>query len=554
MIILVKNLMNNFILILIMAFIISNLPLFKNIFLKDEYRKRDIIILTIIFGGFGIIGTYAGTEVNGAIANTRIVGVMAGGILFGPVVGILSGFIAGFHRLFIDIGGITSIPCTITTITAGFLSAYIYKKAGDNEKRIFGFAGGILIESLEMILILIMSKPYSSALAIVRSIYFPMSLANGLGIFLLIGLIQNYFKEKDIIAAKQAKLALEIANKTLPYFRDITADSNDKICEIIKDSTKAAAVSITDKHNILAHVGLGADHHIKGNRIINKATKKAIEDGAVIILNSPEEIGCPESLCPLKSAIVAPLKDGEEVIGALKIFYAKKNAVNFRTANLVIGLSQLISTQYELSKVNKLKDMAAKAELKALQAQINPHFLFNSFNTIISFLRYDPDKARELIINLSSYLRYNLDYSNSYVEIYRELEQVKTYLEIEKARFGENLNIIFNIAGNINIKVPSLIIQPIVENSVRHGISGTGTITVSAYQKENNEVYISVEDDGIGISEDIIEKVYNGNMKENKIGITNVNNRLKYLYGKGLIIERLDKGTRISFTVRDIGE
>ncbi|MDV3428631.1 MAG: sensor histidine kinase [Bacillota bacterium] len=554
MIILLKNLTDNFIFILVMAFIISNLPLFKNIFRKDEYRKRDIIILTILFGGFGIVGTYAGTEINGAIANTRIVGVMAGGILFGPVVGIFAGIIAGFHRLFIDFGGITSVPCTITTITAGFVSAYIYKKAVEDNKKFYGLIGGILVESLEMILILLLSKPYSSALSIVKSIYLPMSLTNGIGIFLLIVLIQNYFKEKDKIAAEQAKLALEIASKTLPYFRDITADSNDKICQIIKDSTGAAAVSITDKNTILSHVGLGSDHHIKGNSLMNEGTKKAIREGIVIALNSPEEIGCPEPLCPLKSAIIAPLKEGDEVIGALKIFYAKKNAVTFRTTNLVIGLSQLISTQYEISKVNKLKDMAAKAELKALQAQINPHFLFNAFNTIISFLRYDPNKARSLIINLTSYLRYNLDYSNSYVELSRELDQVKTYLEVEKARFGDNLNVIFNIAENIDMKVPSLIIQPIVENAIRHGIKGAGTIIVSAYPIENGEIYISVEDDGVGINEDIIEKVYKGIMKESKIGITNVNNRLKNLYGKGLNIERLKKGTKISFTVHAIRE
>lgn len=557
MIDLIKNLTNNFAYVIIMAFFISNIPLFKNVLQRDEYRRRDFIILIIIFGGFGIIGTYAGTEVNGAIANTRIVGVMAGGIIFGPYVGIFAGIIAGVHRLLIDINGITSIPCAITTILAGFLSGYIYKKASIENKKIYGLLGGILVESLEMILILIFSKPYSSALTIVKSIYLPMSFANGIGISILVAMIQSNFREKDEIAAKQAKLALEIASKTLPYFRDINSESLLKVCEIIKNSTGSGAVSITDKEFILAHAGLGSDHHVKGEKIKDESTKKVIFDGELIVLNKKYEINCDHPNCPLKSVIIVPLRDGNDVVGTLKLFYSKENRISFSNINLAKGLSSLISTQYEISKVSKLKELATKSEIKALQAQINPHFLFNSFNTIISFLRFDPNKARELIIDLSTYLRYNLDYSNSYVELYKELEQVKAYLQIEKARFGDKLEIIFNIEENIDILVPSLIIQPIVENSIKHGIlngRGSGKVEISIISLDEGKVYISVEDNGKGIDEETIDRIYNDKMKENKIGITNVNKRLKYIYGKGLNIERLDKGTKISFIIYDLKE
>lgn len=554
MIELLKSLINNFGYVVVMAFFISNLPIFKNILQKEEYRKKDLIILSAIFACFGIIGTYTGSEINGAIANTRIIGVMVGGILCGPFVGIFAGIIAGFHRLFIDLGGITSIPCAITTIIGGGISGYIYKKAKKEDKKIYGLIGGILVEGLEMILIVLLSRPYSSALAIVQSIFLPMSLANGVGISILIVLIQNNFREKEEIAARQAQLALEIANETLPYFRDVTSHSIEKICEIIKNSTGAAAVAITDKGKILAHVGLGSNHHIKGECFITSSTQEVISKGTVMALNYPSDIRCTNKNCPLKSAIIAPLKEGNEVIGTLKIYYKKENDVTFKATSLITGLSQLISTQLEISKVSKLKDLATKAEIKALQAQINPHFLFNSFNTIIYFLRFAPDKARELIINLATYLRHNLDYSNSFVELSRELEQVKAYLGIEKARFGDKLKIIFNIGEDIDIKVPSLIIQPIVENSIRHGIikgTGSGTVVITVCRLNSIEINISIEDDGIGIKTEIIEKIYNNSMKENKIGITNVNNRLKYIYGKGITIERLDKGTKISFIVHD---
>ncbi|WP_346869704.1 sensor histidine kinase [Clostridium sp. UBA5119] len=554
---LLRNLTNNLGYVILIAFFVSRLGSFKKIVQKDKFKKKDLIVLSIIFGAFGILGTYTGTEVNGAIANTRIIGVMTGGILCGPFVGTMAGIIAGVHRLLVDIGGITSIPCTITTIISGIVAGLIYSKSNEKNKWIYGLFGGLLIEILEMILILTMAHPFISALTIVKSIYFPMSFANAIGIAILILIIQKILKEKEEIAAKQAQIALEIANKTLPYFREMNENSLEQICGIIRESINADAVSITNKENILAHVGVGADHHIKGQKIITEATKKVIKGGKLLSLTNANQIECPNLNCSLKSAIIAPLKEGDEVIGTLKIYYCTDNAISFRNINLAVGLSQIISTQLEISKLGELKNMANKAEIKALQSQINPHFLFNALNTIISFIRFNPNKARELIINLSTYLRYNLDIGENHVDIYKELEQVKAYVEIEKARFGEKLHVAYNIEDDLDVKIPSLIIQPIVENSIKHGIlkgKGEGTVTIEVKKVSKDNIMITIEDDGIGISEDIIEKVYEDKMEENKIGISNVHNRLKYIYGEGLKIETLESGTRISFNVSKIRE
>ncbi len=548
------NLINNLGYVFTIAFIISNLSVFKKIIQKDEFRRFDLIVLSITFAIFGIIGTYSGTYVNGAIANTRIIGIMAGGILCGPFVGIVSGVIAGIHRFVFDIGGITTIPCVISTILAGFISAFIYKRGIRFEKWFYGLIGGIVVESIEMLLILLISKPYSSALYIVKSIYFPMSLTNALGICILILLIQKTFNEKDQIAAKQAQLALEIANKTLPYFRDINSDSLKNICSIIKDSTEATAVAITDRNTILAHIGLGSDHHICGEPILTTATEQVIKDGRMRILNSPKEIECSYENCQLKSALVVPLKEGEEVIGTLKLYYSKENGISYTNEKLAIGLSQLISTQLEISKVGKLKELATKAEIRALQAQINPHFLFNALNTIISFLRSDPSSARELIVNLSTYLRYNIEETSTFVDISKELLQVKAYVEIEKARFGDKLNVFYDIDEDIHIKVPSLIIQPLVENSIKHGIlkgSGYGNVKIEVKKHNLNDVKVTIEDDGIGIPQTFIDSLYSGTVKENKIGVSNVDSRLQYIYGTRLIIERLDIGTKVSFILHE---
>lgn len=554
MISLLQNLINNLIYVITTAFIISNLAVFKKIIQKDEFKKSDLVVLSITFAIFGIVGTYSGTYVNGAIANTRIIGIMAGGILCGPFVGIVSGIIAGFHRFLYDIGGITSIPCAISTVLAGLMSGYIYKRETKNKKWVYGLIGGIVIESIEMLLILLISKPYSSALYIVKSIYFPMSLTNAFGICILIFLIQKTFDEKEQLSAKQAQLALEIASKTLPYFREINNDSLKKICSIIKDSTGASAVSMTDKTTILAHEGLGADHHISGEPIRTTATKQVIKDGKMRIINTPKEIECSCESCRLKSAIIVPLYEREEVNGTLKLYYSKENGISFTNEKLAIGLSQLISTQLEISKVSKLKELAAKAEIKALQAQINPHFLFNALNTIVSLVRVDPDKARELIVNLSSFLRYNIEETSTLVDISKALLQVQAYVEIEKARFGDKLNVIYDIDENIQIKIPSLIIQPIVENSIKHGIlkgTGSGNVKITVKKLNSNSAKIIIEDDGVGIPQSYIDSIYAGTVRENKIGMSNVDLRLRHMYGKGLIIERLPKGTRISFVVND---
>lgn len=552
---LLKSLTNNLGYVILIAFIVSNLSTFRKTMQKDKFNRRELIILSLIFGAFGILGTYAGTEINGAVANTRLIGVMAGGILCGPVVGISAGFIAGIHRLFVGFGRLTAVPCTIATIASGVFSALIYKKSNKNNRWLYGLLGGIFMESIEMLLILIISKPFSQAVSIIENIYLPMGLTNGAGIAILIIIIQNIFDEKEEIAAKQAKLALEIANKTLPYFREINADSLQKICTIIKDSIGADAVSITDKEKILAHVGLGSDHHVTGGKLLTTATEKVIKEGNILSINHPSQINCKNHDCPLKSAVIAPLLEGDEVIGTLKIYYAREDAISFSNQNLALGLSQIISTQLEISKVGKLKELAAKAEIKALQAQINPHFLFNALNTIISFMRIDPNKARDLIINFSTYLRYNIEAGEKLVNIHRELEQVNAYVEIEKARFGEKLHVIYNIDDEIDIKIPSLVIQPLVENSIKHGIlegEGQGTVKITVKKIGHNNIIISVEDDGIGITEEVINMVYKGEMKENKIGLANVNNRIKYLYGKGLEIERLAKGTKMSFIVQNI--
>ncbi|MGF7048454.1 two-component system LytT family sensor kinase [Paenibacillus sp. DS2015] len=533
-------------LLLSCLFFLTLIPQFKEIFQKEIHNRQHLIILSAIFSLFAILGTYSGINVEGSLVNVRIIAVMSGGILFGPIVGISTGVLSGIHRYVIDIHGITSLPCLIASIVAGVVAGYIHIKISKKKQWIAGIIAGMLCEALTMILILIIADPHTLGVNIVSQIATPLILGE-ISVGLIVLLIQGVENEKDTLAAKQAKLALDIANKTLPYFRSINEQSLSKICEIIRDDIQADAVAITDKRNILAYVGLGSQLYNLGNEIISDATKETIRSGEITIRNNDENDKNPL----VKSLIIIPLKEKGEVTGSLKIYYHKAHKITYPLQTMAIGLSQIISTLMEVSRIEQVKEMANKAELKALQSQINPHFLFNALNAIISSIRINPDKARELIVNLSGYLRYNLELNDQFIDINKELQQVRDYVEIETARFGSRLQVSYDI-DDISVQIPSLIIQPLVENAIVHGIlksKGPGTVIIRV-KDEGQHVLISIEDSGAGIEEDMIYNIYHDQVPDHKIGLYNVHQRVKLTYGRGLIITRLTKGTKIHFYVQ----
>ena len=546
---LMSHLLNNLGYIIVIAFFFTKFDSAKNIFTRERYSKKDIFILSIFFSGLAIIGTYVGVDYKGSIANTRNIGVIVGGILAGPNVGIISGIIAGIHRLSIGTGQITTIPCSIATILGGYIAGYFYKKSNEKNRYMYGFLGGFLVENLSMFLIILMNTNKKLALEIVKDLYFPMILANAIGVSIVILIIEGIIEEKEILAGTQAKLALEIANKTLPYFRK--GESLDEVCKIILEYLKAKAVVLTDDKKIIASYFESNAFKINYSDIRSNLTKKVIETGEILIATKyTDNLDFKYFSDKIKSCIIAPLFQEKKVTGTLKIYFDKNEFITARKKYLIIGLSQLIATQLEISKIENFKTMARDAELKVLQAQINPHFLFNALNTTAFFVRTNPCKAREVIIDLSTYLRFNLENFSKLVPLKLELEQVKAYINIEKSRFNK-INSFYEIEENTeNIKIPSLTIQPLVENSIKHGIlkSRDGGNIYIKVKKIKKGCSIIIEDDGVGIEQKIIDNLDVPEI-EKSVGLKNVHNRIKLLYGKGLNITKLEKGTRITFDI-----
>ena len=523
-----------------------------NIIIKSKAKsKKDIVALSFFFSLLSISGTYIGLNFNGAILNTRNMGVVAGGLLGGPYVAAITGLIAGIHRAIVNLGRETAIPCAIATIIGGFLTAYVSRFAKNKDRMFFAFLLAFVVENLSMALILLIQKDKALAQSIVKNFYIPMVFMNSVGAAILILLVEDIIQKSELIAGNQAKLALEIANKTLPYFRN--TENLNEVCKIIANSLGARATVITDTKEIIA--GFSTDKSvINRSNIRSNNTREVLKTGEVMLVIKDDEDEIIEDffyISPhIKSCIILPLKEKNDVSGTLKIFFDTAEKITEKNRYLMIGLSHLISTQMEISKVENLISLLKYSELKALQSQINPHFLFNVLNTMTSLIRTNPEKAREVTIDLSNYLRYNLDNNLKSVELIKELNQIDTYIKIEKARFGDKLNIIYDVDESLyNFQIPSLIIQPLVENSIKHGIlkkrdNGFVKIIVKRIDKD---IEVAIEDDGVGIEQAVIDNL-DKKIEEN-IGLKNVHQRLKLLYGEGLNITKLEQGTRIKFKI-----
>ena len=345
---------------------------------------------------------------------------------------------------------------------------------------------------------------------------------------------------------KSVAPTLQIANETLPFLRrGLNKETARQTAEIIQKISDVAAVAITDKEKVLAFLGTGCENHPVGGSIVTRATHEVIATGELKVVQNKSEFNCPvrECVCPLESAVIAPLICKGQVVGTVKLYQTHKGQIPGNVVKLAVGVAQLLGVQMELAELDHQAQLATRAELDALQAQINPHFLFNTMNTISMFTRTNPEIARRLLIRLAYFFRHSLKRHGRFITLEEELEYIHTYLVLEKARFREKLRILRNIDKSLlQYRIPVLTVQPLVENAIRHGITpkeGQGTVQISA-QLRGDEIEIAITDDGVGIHPDIMPKVFlPGFGSGSGVGLSNVHERLKILFGEdnGLTIE-----------------
>lgn len=361
----------------------------------------------------------------------------------------------------------------------------------------------------------------------------------------------------DHLRARQSDRTLRIANETLSFLRGgLSRESAQAVCRIILPATQAVAVAITDTESILGFAGEGEDHHSVGGPIITRGTRATIEDQQPHVLTNRTEIGCPDPNCPLRSAIVVPLEVRGRVIGTLKFYYRSPRRINETQTAMAEGLGQLLSTQLGLAELDRQTDLATRSELKALQAQINPHFLFNTINTIASLIRTDPARARILLREFAVFYRRTLENSEDLISLGKEIEQTLRYLGFEIARFGDRIVVETDIeVGLDTIPVPAFVIQPLVENAVGHAMRPEGPlhIRLRAWRK-NGDLIIEVSDDGVGIEASELPHVTEpGYGKGLGIALKNVEDRITGYFGleSGMRIESVEgKGTKVTLLLK----
>lgn len=500
---LILSLLQQMCVYLVLAYMLSKTPIFLPL-LNISNRLSHKLSVYVLFSLFCIMGTYFGLQINDAIANTRAIGAVMGGLFGGPVVGFFVGLTGGLHRY--SLGGFTDLACAISTTAEGLIGGllHIYLVRKGKSDQLFNpsvvFAITLVAEIVQMAIILIVAKPFDQAYSLVSAIAAPMIIANSVGAALFMSILHDRKTIFEEYSATFSRRALNIAERSVGILASgFNTQNAEKIARIIYEETNVGAVSITDDEKILAFVGIGDDHHKPDTPISSQSTLDAIQQNDIIYLDGKEKpYQCSLSAdCKLGSALIIPLRAGEKVIGTIKLYEPKRKLFSTINMSMAEGIAQLLSSQILFGDYQQKQALLSQAEIKLLHAQVNPHFLFNALNTISAVIRRDPTKARELIQHLSHFFRSNLKQDIDTVTLKEELAHVNAYLTIEKARFTDRLEVTIDIEESLlSRKVPTFTLQPLVENAIKHGISNllAGGVVRIYSQVEESGFRIVVED------------------------------------------------------------
>ncbi|MCP3759918.1 histidine kinase [Streptomyces sp. TBY4] len=341
---------------------------------------------------------------------------------------------------------------------------------------------------------------------------------------------------------------LHTASLAAPPLRaGLTEDAARKAARRLRSLLGTEALCLTDRERVLAWDGPGADHH----------ERRAMARVAVMLDSGRSQsvrTECERPDCPLKWAVVAPLTGEDGMLGALVAYGSRESAVLVRAATEV---ARWVSVQLELSELDRSRTRLMEAEIKALRAQISPHFIFNSLAAIASFVRTDPERARDLLLEFADFTRYSFRRHGEFTTLAEELRSIEQYLALAGARFGERLKLTLQVAPEVlPVALPFLCLQPLVENAVKHGLEDSTEecrITIAA-RDAGAEALITIEDNGVGMDPSLLRRILAGEQpgSSSGIGLPNVDERLRQVYGDGhgLVIETgVGAGMKISVRI-----
>ncbi|MCW2781179.1 MAG: signal transduction histidine kinase, LytS [Marmoricola sp.] len=327
----------------------------------------------------------------------------------------------------------------------------------------------------------------------------------------------------------------------------LTTSSAERSVKHLRSLLATPAVALTDTQGLLAWDGRFG-HHAEQT---GKLAERAVADGGTTIRDR-RDLGCVDPACSIRKVVITPLTVEERVVGTLQVFSSGASAGLVRATEEV---ALWVSGQLELAELDASRTRMMEAEVRALRAQISPHFVYNALNAIASFVRTDPDRARDLLVDFADFTRYSFQRHGEFTTLEEELRSIERYLVLEQARFGDRLAVTLRIAPEVlPVTIPVLSLQPLVENAVRHGLAqkaGTGRITILA-EDFDREAVISVEDDGVGEDPERVRRALAGDVSMDSIGLGNVDERLRSAFGDeyGLVVETAPgAGTKVTVRV-----
>ncbi|MBB5871124.1 two-component system LytT family sensor kinase [Allocatelliglobosispora scoriae] len=326
-----------------------------------------------------------------------------------------------------------------------------------------------------------------------------------------------------------------------PLRGGLTPSSAAKASKLLRPLVGSTGLALIEHGTVLALDGDG-DHHAAQFTI---AAQRAVEGDRATVLRT-DELPCELLDCPVRGAVIVPVSS----TGALVAVTDQHPAPGLVQAALETG--RWVSAQLALAELDASRERLARAEVRALRAQISPHFIYNALTAIASFVRTDPDRARELLEEFAEFTRYSFRAHGEFTTLAEELRSIDRYLTIERARFGDRLQVRLRIAPEVlPVTLPFLCLQPLVENAVRHGLSrkpGVGNLHIEA-EDAGAECHITVEDDGVGMDPEVIGPTLAHSDDDGQhVGLANVDERLRAAFGDqfGLVVETgIDAGTRV---------
>ncbi len=513
-------------LFLLLFYGLNKFALFREALGSRNLSKTESAIFIVLFSLVGIGGAYFHVPMTGGIINFRSIGPIIGGMLGGPLVGTVVGIVVGVYRtLFFTTyaDGLHGCISLLQGIVAGYISYWI---KSHQYVWFTSFISGLVLEFLGST-IFIGYALLQGARDNTMDIIGPNVLVQSIAITLCMGILADSLEITRKTQYMTAKSLWKSSNWLLSALHK--GFNEHSIVEIMK----LILSTLPDLDKVVVRQG-DMQYTLEQKGSITVEKKKIIpKDEMTYEVNV------------------------KGLIPAVQLISSKKWNRTFSPfeREFLEEWGRMIYTIYEFERLKESEKRLSLAEIRMLQAQINPHFLFNTLNTISYYCTFDSETTLNLIGYLSDYYRYSLQSPTSFVTVQEEIQSICSFLELQKARFEDRIEIEFRMPEKIDLKIPPLILQPLVENAVSHGVlrkKEGGTIIVGIKDREK-DYKIYVYDNGVGISKDKKKEVLKDKGERKSIGLLNVNERLKIMYGeksKIHLYSQEGKRTLVTFTIR----